>query len=84
MNYCFLDRKSSKTNNNRKIIGLNRIKTLNQNFFFVDLQKKFRNKSVIGNKLSLSDRRGESMQYPESPKVNVHESVSMPPTTLPE
>ena len=38
-------------------------------FFSVNLQKKFWNKLVIENKLSLSDRRGKSMHYPESPKV---------------
>ena len=43
---------------------------MNQNFFSVDLQKKFRKMFVIKNKLSLSDRRGKSMHYPESPKVN--------------
>ena len=45
------------------------IKTLNQNFFRSIYTKKFRNMFVIEIKLSLSDRRGKSMHYPESPKV---------------
>ena len=42
------------------------------NFFLVDLQKNFRNMCVIKNKLSLSDQRGKSMHYPESPKVSIY------------
>ena len=45
------------------------IKTLNQNFF-VRSTKKFQNKLVIENKLSLSDWRGKPMCCSESPKVS--------------
>ena len=55
------------------------IETLNQNFFRSIYKKNFGNKLVIENKLSLSDRRGKSMQYPESPKVTPQPSPTYTP-----
>ena len=67
-----LNRMAQNLINNCKIIVLNRPGQLKHwiKKFSVDLQKNFQNNLVIINKLSLSDRRGKSMHYPESPKVN--------------
>ena len=48
---------------------MDRLKHIESKNFSVDLQKNFLNMFVIKNKLLLSDGRGKSMHYPESPKV---------------
>ena len=74
MNYRFLDHKSSKMVNNCLIIILNRMCRLKHRIkiFFGRSTKKFRNMFIIKNKLLLSDWRGKSIHYPESPKVSLH------------
>ena len=72
-------RKSTKTINNRNIIGFDSmfesdrsIKTLNRNIFRSININFYRKKFVIKNKLPILYTSGKWMHYPESPKVSTH------------